>query len=343
MKLLGLSWLAVVLLLGAKAGAAEVEHLEERSIWKIEVEPDQAEPGKFKINGSVFGIGDPVHETLTLKALIDGGVARTETRRKDDSIAQYIRGVFWNDDPCAQLFTENHVNPLDPSLGVVWYLEFRQAAKVESQRAGFSDLKSCPLLGRSHFGDLQFLHGMAERNDVKATDTLQRMIAWASVSYRIAIGELSVDAPLEEDPTAKSLGLLIGDWNAKRLLRANMEEEARSRALGSLLHMIQDSYARGHVSRIPNGADAGSIRQFLSYIDQDEKKHAHDDSWSENGPDDLARTLGVPGARDALSACIEIVRLYKKKTKWSVVEQYLKQSVLRVVPDAVDSGPGDYK
>ena len=334
---------SVTLLFSVKGGEVGTQALQERSIWEVEVKPDPEVPGKWKLEGSVFAIGDPVHETLTLQALIDGGVVRQGTGRKDDSVAQYIRGVFWNDDPCALLFTEDHFRPLEPSLGWVWWVEFRQAATAESQRVGFSNLKTCPLLGRSHFGDLQFLHGMAERNGVKAAETFQRMLAWTSVSYRIAIGDLGADIPLEADPTAKALGLVIGNWSAMRLFRASTEGATRARALGSLLHMIQDSYARGHVSRVASGNDAGAINQFLSYVDQDEKKHAHDDSWSAKGPDDLARTLAIPEASDALIASTEIVRLYKAGTKWSLVEQYLRNSALRVLRDARDSGPGDYK
>jgi len=101
------SALALFLKTGAIGVAAQSAVPVETSIWKIEVEPKPSEPGKYAIKGSVFGIGDPVHETLTLNALIGGGMAPAGTARKSPSVVQYMRGVFWNDDPCAQLFTEN--------------------------------------------------------------------------------------------------------------------------------------------------------------------------------------------------------------------------------------------
>src|SRR5262245_29379081 len=118
-----LAVVAFAVVLRVNDGGGSAEEKKENSIWTIEEEPDPEPPGKYKIKGSVFGIGDPVHETLTLHALIDGGVVNGGTTRKDSSVAQFIRGVFWNDDPCAQLFLENDFKPLQPSTGVAWYLD----------------------------------------------------------------------------------------------------------------------------------------------------------------------------------------------------------------------------
>jgi hypothetical protein len=337
-SVLAFATVAVFLLGGVIVAVAEPE--TETSIWKVELLVDQV--GKYKIQGSVFAIGDPVHETLTLKALVDGGMAKQAATRKDLDVAQFIRGVFWNDDPCAQLFAENEFNPLKPSYGVVWYVDFLRAQKAMSQGKDFQNL-TCPLLGRSHFGDLQFLHGMADQNGVKATETVDRILVWANISYRIAIGEIDASRPLEAEATAKRLLPSIADQSAMRLMRAKTVAETRARALGSLLHMIQDSYAHGHVTRASSdGMHAGAITQFLAYVGQDPSKHAHDDSWRD-GSSDLQRTLNIPGARDALAASTQIVRLYKARATWAKVEQYLRGGPLFVMPDAQASGPGPYK
>jgi hypothetical protein len=51
-------------------------------------------------------------------------------------------------------------------------------------------------------------------------------------------------------------------------------------ALGSLLHMVEDSFAKGHAERAVNGEScaaagsslgAGRIREFHSYVNQDSK------------------------------------------------------------------------
>ncbi|MBI3527862.1 MAG: hypothetical protein HY067_07825 [Betaproteobacteria bacterium] len=336
-SILILSAIGIFLFDGAIEAAAEP--ITETSIWKVKLLPDGT--GKFKVEGP-FAIGDPVHETLTLKALIDGGILKQTTKRKDHDAAQFIRGAFWNDDPCAQLFEENEFSPLKPSFGIVWYLDFNDAKQATSQGTDFQNLK-CPLLGRSHFGDLQFLHGMADRNGVKATETAERVLAWASVSYRIAIGEIDAHKPLETDATAKALLNSIANQNALSLMRAKTATDTQARALGSFLHMIQDSYAHGHVTRATAYEPRlGAITQFLSYVDQNSDKHAHDDSWRD-GTNDLERTLNIPGARDALSISTEIVKLYKSRASWANVEEYLRNGPLYVMPDAQDSGPGNYQ
>lgn len=310
------------------------------SMWKVGIEP--AGDGKYIIVGSVFAIGDPVHETLTLHALIDGGVLPKSTTVEDGAAVQFIRGVLWNDDPCAKLLAEDEFSPLKPSFGVAWYLDFKSAQRQAKTGVGFQDLY-CPLLGRSHFGDLQFLHGMADRDGVKAADTAKRMLAWANVAYRIALGDIAPRKPLKTDSGADALLSSAAEMSAMRLLRAKTESETRARAFGALLHMVQDSYARGHVSRVPASAgQPAGIIQFLSYGNQDSDKHAHDDSWRD-GTDDLERTLRIPGAQDALGASTELVRRYKAREPWPAVESYLKNGPLFVRSDAKNSGPGGYE
>jgi len=311
------------------------------SIWDVEVDVDP-QTGKYSTKGSIFGIGDPVHEILTVKALVDSGLAKVGARSKDPDVVQFIRGVFWNDDPCAQLFAENQFMPLDPSFGVAWYLDFSTAGKDKNPTKDFKYL-SCPLLGRSHFGDLQFLHGMADHDGVKPTETANRLLGWANVMYRVAIGEIDVSGPLSDDSTAKTLLGEISSQSPMSLLRSSSKQETRERALGSLLHMIQDTYAHGHVKRLKiSDNEDGSIVMFLSYINQKSSKHAVDDKWR-NGNTDLERTLAIPGAWQALKACTKIAELYKTKAAWVDVETYLKDGPLLVSEKAVDSGPGEYK
>lgn len=329
----------VTLLIGSEVALGQED--SPISMWEVQLAPDENSEAKFKIEGP-WSIGDPVHETLTLHALIRGGILPNTASRNSLNAAQFIRGVFWNDDPCAQLLAESVSNPLSKSNGIAWYLDFSKAPGLQKTGAGFRSLE-CPLLGRSHFGDLQFLHSMADQDGISASTTVERILAWASVMYRIALGEIQYDAPLNSDSTASKLLSSLAEKSPKELLRAQIESETRARALGSLLHMVQDSFARGHVNRISasNGQPAG-ILQFLSYTNQDEKKHAHDDSWGK-GTTDFERTMKIPGASEALAASTELVRRYKDHQPWSEVESYLKNSLFFIRSDAQDSGPGEYK
>ena len=129
-----------------------------------------------------------------------------------------------------------------------------------------------------------------------------------------------------------------------RLFLAKGKSQTRARAFGALLHMVQDSYAHGHVTRVPasDGQPAG-IFQFLSYVNQDSDRHAHDDDWRWGLGDDLKRTLKIPGARGALAASTELVRFYKAGELWPEVESDLKNGPLFVRSDAKNSGPGAYE
>jgi hypothetical protein len=326
----------------AQSVEVEVDQLGKartrESIWNIK--PDAETISKYPIEGTVFGIGDPVHEMLTVKALVDSGTAKKGISKKDSEIADYIRGVFWNDDPCAQLFADDDLRPLRPSFGVSWFVDFKSAGNNRKKPQEFKKLK-CELLGRSHFGDLQFLHGMADRDGEKAEVTANQMLAWASVMYRIAIGAIDANKPLDTDETAKNLLGPLSARSPMNLLGAKDVVPARKRALGSLLHMIQDSYSHAHVTREVNSkGDETSILQFLSYVNQDSKAHAHEENWSV-GNTDVEKTLNVPGARRALSASIEICKLYKLMAPWAKVEQYLKAGPMLMSENTKVSGSGN--
>ena len=77
----------------------------------------------------------------------------------------------------------------------------------------------------------------------------------------------------------------------------------RQRAVGALFHMIQDSYAHGHVER----DSAGEITEFHAYGGQDEHEHGKYDylggSWYQKLGERLKQTEGAPSAIDAARRC----------------------------------------
>ncbi|HEY6879424.1 MAG TPA: hypothetical protein VI299_15460, partial [Polyangiales bacterium] len=322
---------------GVPPGDAAVPK-QQVSIWDLDVVEND---GKYSIEGSVFAIGDPVHEAITLLALRESGVLAANA-----SAAQYLRGVFWNDDPCAQLFSGNHAKPLDPSYGISWLLDFKKGGKTSSTSPDFPDLV-CPLLGRSHFGDLQFLHGMANADGVAAADTRALIMAWAQFTYGVATGKIKARAKLETSAPAiyaalaRSARYQASDLKtAAALFRSGDPKEVQRRALGSLLHTIQDSYAAGHTDRvITTGTQRGSIRQFRSYTHQDHKKHAADDAWK-GGDTDRQRIALLSGGESALNACVQLLQHFKNGDDWARVEADLKDTTFAMTDDAAASGPG---
>ena len=139
----------------------------------------RASISRYKILGP-FNKGQAVHETLTLLAvkkakerleaakeapgdlLTDfNSAAVPDTNAKfdydpvnaDASHAQFIRGVVWADDPEGLLFDKERTRATTP----------RAPCGTRTSRAGEGGNFST-LTARSHFGDLQFFHGMASRD-----------------------------------------------------------------------------------------------------------------------------------------------------------------------------------
>ncbi len=317
----------------AAPSSATVEPKQQPSIWSFRAEPSG---DKFKIEASVAAIGDPVHETMTLLALQDAGIdpsASLSSAANHD----FIRGVFWNDDPCAQLF--RNPSGLKPSLGLSWYSDFLSAQKADAPARRFRDL-ACPLLGRSHFGDLQFLHGMADRDGVAAVTTHSQILSWCEIAYRLASGEVGVDASLANT----ALASLFADQPAltpRQLFRAERPAQVQARALGSILHVLQDSYAAGHTLREARPEGRGRIIQFYSFANQDHARHGKDDAWN-GGSTDRQRVAAVTGGTDALNASAALLRMHRERKSWDEVSRFLRSGPLALSTSTRDSGPGAY-
>lgn len=279
---------------------------------------------KFSLEGSVFAIGDPVHETMTLLALQGAGYVSAGVRYDDPRAREYLRGVFWNDDPCGQLFA--HAEGLAPSLGVKWYIDFRRA------KAGQGGL-DCGLLGRSHFGDLQFFHGMASEDGIDAASTANVMLIWAEFLYGVASGAISGSTPLRSTGVSELLNLPT-PLLVSELFSSSRSSVTRARAAGALLHTVQDSLAAGHVGRDASG----QIVQFYAYAGQDERKHAADDGWGARA----GEVASLKGGADAVLASTVVLRHLRSGAPWSAVASYLTAGPWALSASAVPSGPGVY-
>jgi hypothetical protein len=99
------------------------------------------------------------------------------------------------------------------------------------------------------------------------------------------------------------------------------------RALGSLCHLIEDSFALGHVDRVAlAGNRRGRIRRFFCYTTQDHAQHAAGDRWQGPGTPDQ-RIDALPGARDATECVSRLAGLYQRRAPWSEVKPWLADQV----------------
>jgi hypothetical protein len=285
--------------------------------------------GKFTIEGP-FSIGDPVHETITVHALRAAGVLTARESHASPAARDFIRGVFWNDDPECKLF-ENMVN-LAPSYGAFWLIEFKEA-----EFGGTTALDK--LLGRSHFGDLQFLHGMASQENESPETTRRNVLGWAEFTYRLSIGDLSIDSDVGDFDSVGTL-LARGERRiARALFCADSAPTARKRAFGSLLHLIQDSYAAGHVDRKEENGRRGRIQEFHAYNKQDHDKHKADDGWRD-GTTGMEGIKAIVGGEDALRESTAMLSFYLRKAPWKDVETYLSEGPFKLDTSARPASAG---
>jgi hypothetical protein len=313
---------------------------------------------RFEI-GFDYGLGQkyPVHESIAIAAFTRSSIVfpkATTYNNLNHKQWEYFRGMIWNDDPSCLLFDKSFDDNRDFSSGTTWYGKFLNGSpKCMTQR--------------SHFGDLQFLHSMGTHEGEKPYDTRNSILRWMGVMYKLACGNQGVselDGLRDHFPdyfngsTDPSGGTTLRD-----LILATRPEYKESkislRALGVCMHMIQDSYAMGHVQRRlsnPNdfvGRDAngyinfragtwaqwGAIVSFHAYGKQDGERHTFYDGLEgarPPNPKDLQSFNRLHGARDAIEASIVLINAFAEKLPWEKLREKLESTVYSIDPKAGD-------
>lgn len=293
------------------------------TIWDLldATDPDDFQR-RFALDGP-WNFGDPVHERISQRSLEQAGLIAPGTKSTAPELWEYLRGVFWNDDPQCQLFKADLVREDRFSAGIEWAADFKRAERKARSAAIGPDHG---LLARSHFGDLQFLHAMADRDELDASVTRGKVLGWAELMYRVATGEIAeaTSVGAVTVPLIRELFRNERDWPVSKLLGVTGIGDVQKRALGSLLHLLQDSYAAGHVERESlGGTRRGKIVCFYSYANQNHGKHKADDGWRGGATDD-ERLARVTGALDAVEQGAEIARRYKAGATWRELSAHLE-------------------
>ncbi|MGE5526989.1 MAG: hypothetical protein ACM3SS_24975 [Rhodospirillaceae bacterium] len=266
----------------------------------------------------------PVHEEITQRILgCNGDPDLCGNPDAGFASAYVIAGVRWNDDPPFRLeqdegrgtsckVTETIRFTTQPKC---WYELFSDAKKKAASGEKLDAKSRTSLLGRSHFGDLQFIHAMASADGEPANVTKEKIMTWAEFTWNVATGQVGLDAKLRDAKPA-SLKTFFGntEWTVQDLFTLGnpaLRRQIKEVALGSLLHMVEDSFAGGHAQRgetlngktCPGNSDhthPGVIERFHSYGKQDPKKHSAYDArtafsnhWTKSNPNviDVGRTL----------------------------------------------------
>lgn len=303
------------------------------------------EPTEGMLQATKF-YGSPVHETITKRAI---SIADIDPKLKKSLMLTVKRGVFWNDDPTVLLWAEPEAKEAD-TWGLAWLISFA-SAKLDSEITDEDGL-----LARSHFGDMQFLHSMAEMDGIDAQVTKDQIIEWAEFVLMVSVGKIAPQTQLKDIPlpfVKKLFGKdeFLFNQSVYYLFCSELcESEAflPGIAIGTLLHIIQDSNFEGHTGRVNlfphNDVFAkGDIYQFRSYNNQVSGLHKKADMWPSALNKDVERKLIE---NDPINQSAKVLELVfgdidePYSTKWKKLYRYLHDSVFSLNFPAKKSGPG---
>lgn len=300
---------------------------------------------------------EAVHEEITQRIYgCDGDSSLCQDADLGMASPYVIAGVRWNDDPPFRLHPDQARNlpcKTDETVRFItqpkcWAGLFWDAEKKAKEGASMDANSGYSLLHRSHFGDLQFLHAMASKDGELPQVTRQKILMWIEFTWRVASHEYRLGTRLrdvEVDGFAEHFGKT--EWNVQDLftlgnvaLRRNIDEVA----FGSLLHVVEDSFAQGHVDRDEpiygnkciegSYVRPGAIGEFHSYGGQDSSLHAHADSAAAF---DYARASSQGGV---VEVGRNIVAMMDQKLSWIEVKPYF-ECVFDLTVNASPASAGD--
>lgn len=313
---------------------------------------DTGEPDEGHALEGAYYWNDAVHENMTLAALMKSAVNLPETTllmNADGQTLEFVRGAIWNDDPACYLFNDGFLHRMDnfsKSFDLKWGVSFLYG------KAGGKPNRT-NIIARSHFWDLQFLHAMASRLKEDPLETRAKILLWLEFAYSVSVGKGAhgtdkiSDIPFRQTFNGQEIMLKhffdansapkVSDTVNYLFARdsAYVDLSIERRTIGSVMHLIQDSFAKGHVKRrlinpedlIPGSTDkfvAGKwgryaeIETFHTYEGQP-GAHAEYDSAMGTSPTPakLDSFNGIIGARDGIRYSSVILNYWNNRIAYA--------------------------
>jgi hypothetical protein len=302
----------------------------------------------------VLHFAEPVHEEITARIYDCDDACNDADIAAEYAGAYIVAGVRWNDDPPFRLQEDEGQHTSCKTSETIrfttqprcWYELFTAAKKAAARGEVPSAEFHSPLLARSHFGDLQFLHSMASQDGEAAAETQRRVMIWMEFSWRVAIGEYVLDSKLADVKVSGFDGFFgKSGWTVQGLFTAGnpvLRRHVSDVAFGSVLHTVEDSFAQGHAERettsmgncasVPQFAAPPRVIEFHSYAHQDEKKHKERDS-RQAFLDELAHPVNV------VTVSRPLVDYLGRRASWETVEPYFG-CIFAVVDPKAPASPG---
>jgi hypothetical protein len=229
---------------------------------------------------------NPVHQNITRKTLNCDQLGSPCKAIKSVGINPHdiMRGVRWNDFPAFYMTKnagncENHILRATQTEDVHCFMLMLAYAYMGAERYTKEPdwAKSQPLGARGHFGDLQFWHSMAQKNQSGGA-TYDEIQMWMEFAFRASLGEFKLTDDITKIPVP---GLDKYFWSGARrvgdLLDYRYEKEkavTQGIALGQMLHIVQDSFSKCHAER----DEEGRMVRYYTYVGQSTRLHKHFDN-----------------------------------------------------------------
>jgi len=260
-----------------------------------------------------------------------------------------VFGTWWNDDPLMRTLGQS----------VIFMKGGLKAHAVLSKNwpKGDDGRTDCGihLDCASHLGKLQHLHFMTDDpaaeqagQAARVDATVEKALGWMAFAYEVATGELAPDAPLDAALEARvglpSIALNHGvqPANAKiRTLFARQGQDLATRnartpdvALGSMLHILQDSFSPAHTCRVEaevGGKRMALLRAVENYGPQYKKVHTALDQH----PRWMLEYLKLGQHRydnDPVKVGAWLIDAVDRKLPWQQVEAQLRTSIFATAP-----------
>lgn len=328
---------------------------EERQLAGIDRSYWTAALSHIAIRGMPL-LTEPVHEEVTNRIYgCNGDVCKGSEATQ--APAPVLAGVRWNDDPPFRLSLQQARGTGCKTRETVrfetqphcWVALFKAAERgaAAGQMYGPGDA----MLYRSHFGDLQFLHAMAARDGEVASETKNRLMGWFEFAWRASLAEYVLDTRLRDvqNPTIQA-AFGKSEWRVLDLYTqgasGGLRKHVADVAFGSLLHVVEDSYAAGHVAREESSGTArcsagsisvpapGAILSFHAYNRQDHAAHGEADTRQAFMRDFQQSGNVVDFGRALLQA-------RDQRLPWETVEPMFDCLLMLQRPEA-PAGPGDF-
>lgn len=270
-----------------------------------------------------------------------------------------IFGSWWNDDPLMRTWGQGQ----DFVSGALATWLMTQSGRSTYYGSGPFFVPAGEHLGRlSHYGRLQHLHFMTELKhgenastaDERVKATIEKALGWMEFTYRIATGAVAPSDPLTTEMEASvqlpSIAVNHGVRNPgnvkvrtlfSRRGQTDKERDAITPdvAIGSMLHVIQDSFSPSHARRVDKMIGEltyAVLADVENYAEQNADAHGSLDvypAWLQR----LVEGGGHQYANDPVLVGAWLLAAVDSNVPWRCVKQHLLATIFAREGEATET------